>query len=404
MPQWKFIGKDGQPRSLPPVQFNENGDPEWYPLIPWGAYVAPTGEYFEVLPEIHGAEMVAQFKQGFPNSLGIPADENQLHQKHEDGAYPHAVDLEIREDGLWGLLKPTSEAHHLDALPYISPNFTVGDGESPNHRGRRNIIEALAACSSPWFGGQPGMVVPTGARVMASMSTVGGGAAPETVNEQTANGGIVMTPEETALQSKIDELTQALADKDEALATKTTEIEGLQAQITERDTTITELTQAQETAKTEAEALAGRITALEQSATEREYEAKLSAAVNQLSQTVIGEGDEAQAYAPDAVQVLAAVKTAGTPEQHAAAGTAFAAHLEANGGKLKTVAAGEKPGLQVRASVGSGATGGDQGLTDNQKLELLPDADAARLRSIMVEKACGYEQAYRMDYDRRHAF
>lgn len=391
MPKWNFIGKDGQPTSPPPIVLGDGSDGVWYPLIPFGSFVTPKGDYFDVTPT-HAQEMVAQFQQGLPNGTGIPVDENQAHQKNPDGAYAWITDLDVREDGLWGYVKPTSEGlKHLDALPLVSPHFTVGEAESPNYPGRRNFLEAAALCSSPWFHGQPGMERGTGATVMASMSTVGEEPAATAAHSDDAGGAIMASIEE--LQAQIDTLTAdkaaleaVVAERDAALAENATAIEALQADVTARDERITELEAAQTAATTAAEEMSTRITALEDAARMRDI-------VNELENTIIGEGDDAKVYAPEAVEVMAALQLTPGPE----ASTAFMAHVKAHGGQPAMLPASTKPALRpIQASLETPPE-----LTDDDKLASLPEADARRIRGIMGEHSCGYEQARRMDFQGR---
>lgn len=209
------------------------------------------------------------------------------------------------------------------------------------------------------------------------------------------------TPEE--LQEQLEAMVAEKATLEETITTLTTENEALKTDIAAKDERITALEAEQTAAKTAAEAMGERLTALESKLAENEHEAQVKAVVDGLEATVLEETDAAGAtvqakYTPDAVKVLAALQTDPGPE----ASAAFMAHIKEHGGKPQTVVVSEKEALQhIKASQVSGGDS-NAALTDEQKLGNLPDADAARVRDIMQREGCGYEQAYRMDYNDRH--
>lgn len=391
MPQWRFIDNQGEQRNLPPISLGE-GEGAWYPLLPFGRYVTPANEYFEIAPE-YTDEMIAQFREGLPNSLGIPVDENQLHQKNPDGAYAWITDLENREDGLWGFVKPTEQGKQaLEAMPLISPHFTVGEAVSPNY-GRRNFLEAAALCSSPWFFNQPGMTLDPGATVAASMSTAGGDDAPDTEIENQADGGGHMTAEE--LQARIDELTAELATANETVTTLTATNETLTTDLAAKDERITELETAAEESATAVTDLTTRLETLEAAAKQAETERALEAKVNELATEVLTEGEEQVVRTREGAEVMASMLLNPCPET----AQAFQAHIAANGGKIATEPIADKPNLlPFKASIG----GGDGNLTDEQKLAGLTDETARRVKHIMEADGIGFEAARRKHWQSRH--
>lgn len=394
MPQWRFVSKTGQTQNQEPISWGDGTEPVWYPLLPFGRYVTPNNEYFEITPE-YTDEMIAQFREGLPNALGVPGDENQLHGKHELGAFAWAKDLENREDGLWGALQPTQEGlKYADSLPYVSPHFTVGDAIDPNY-GRKNFLAAFAMCSSPWFYGQPGLTLEPGATVAASMSNGAAPAAPETEIENQTVGGGHMTAEE--FQAKIEELETALTTANETVTTLTAEKETLTTDLAAKDERITEL----ETAQTESEGkvtdLTTRLEALEAAAKEAETERAMEAKVNELATEVLTLGDEQVVRTREGAEVMASMLLNPCPET----AQAFQAHIAAHGGNVATEPIADKPNLQPFKASMHGRDG-DGNLTDEQKLEALPDDRARRIRSIMEADRIGFEAARRKDFDSRH--
>lgn len=377
-----------------PISWGDGTEPVWYPLLPFGRYVTPDDKYFEITPE-YTEQMIAQFREGLPNALGVPGDENQLHAKHELGAFAWATDLENREDGLWGALKPTQEGlKYADSLPYVSPHFTVGDAVDPNY-GRKNFLAAFAMCSSPWFYGQPGLTLEPGATVAASMSTVGGDAPDDNQKQEIEGGTNMPTPEE--LQAKIDELTAALTAKDEQITTLTTEKETLTTDLAAKDERITELEAAQTESESKVTDLTTRLETLEKAAEDKAKEDALAAKVNELATEVLTEGEEQVVRTREGAEVMASMLLNPCTET----AQAFQAHLAANGGKVATEPIADKPYLQpFKAAMGG--RGGDGNLTDEQKLAALPEDTARRIKGIMDADGIGFEAARRKHWQSRH--
>lgn len=390
--KWTYRGAQGEPQRLTPTLLGDGSEPVWYPLIPVGRFEDPEHSVsFDMTAEIL-ASLVDTFRSGAPGPQGVPIDEDGIHGKTRD-AYGHIIDVEVRDNGLYGLLRMTPAGMQRVAAGeglYLSPHFTVGETPSRAY-GVTNIIEAAALCSSPLFWNQPGL------RITASMSTLtdedddsAGGAV--SAAEETTGGESTMTPEQ--MQAEIDRLTAELATATAAAA----DIETLRTQLNERDTTITELqgtiAAAGEAATAQAEALTTmqtRLAALEEaSATTQAENQRLQIAASLGAQRFPDPAIEGRvlAYAPAAIEVMAAMQAAPGPETVAA----FGEHVAQNGGRPAMVPITEVPALQpIRASLG-----GDTELTDDQYLASLniPEATVKQVRGLMEADGIGAKAAY----------
>ena len=390
--KWSYKGAQGEPQRLTPTLLGDGTEPVWYPLIPTGRFEDPEQSVsFDMTAEIL-ASLVDTFRSGAPGPQGVPIDEDGIHGKTRD-AYGHIIDVEVRDNGLYGLLQMTPAGMQRVAAGeglYLSPHFTVGETPSRAY-GVTNIIEAAALCSSPLFWNQPGL------RIAASMSTLtdgeddsAGGA--DSAADETPGGEITMNPEQ--MQAEIDRLTGEL----EAATTAAADIETLRTQLTERDQTITELQGTIAAAGEAATAQAATLTAMQERLTALEASDAATQAENQRLQIAASLGAQrfpdtaiegrVLAYAPGAIEVMAAMQAAPGPETVAA----FGEHVAQNGGRPAMVPVTEAPALQpIRASLGGNAE-----LTDDQYLAALdiPEADAKKVRSLMAADSLGAQAAY----------
>jgi len=382
--KWTYNGNTlDAPVSLSASMFGA-GQAVWYPLIPKGSFVDPEGGMAFEMTDAILAAMMQTFQGGAPGPNGIPIDELATHGKNPHGAFGHIKALDLRSNGLYGLLEMTPaglEAIASGQMTYVSPHFTVGTDPSRNY-GVCNIMEAAALCSSPLFWNQPGL------RIAASMSTLAEAADAEAETE----GGTNM-PTEAELQAQIDELQTKLTDA----TTKAETVDTLTAAVAERDQTIVDLTTARDALQTELDALkadaasaAEKVTALTARLEALEAEAQARAVADQKLQIAASLGaqtfaDPANAermlrYAPAAIEVLGAMQF----DPSAANVAAFSAHLSENGGHPAMVPANEVPALQtVKASLGSH---GDAAVGDEDFFasEAFTDAKKAQVKTLMA--------------------
>jgi hypothetical protein len=349
------------------VAIPKDGTPTWLPVVPLGKFHLQvknpkTGQYETVEVDIKREwldEMVANFKDGFPTSLGVPANERADHSTNPDGAYAYYADLKFDEQGeygpgVYGLFAPTEYGKPVIAagnMPYTSPRYTVGDLPDPNW-GRRNILIAAALTPLPQHSGQPHMILASAQFEEATAAV----AATDTSDE----GVMAMTPEE--LQAKIDEAVAAAKatwdqDKADALAAVEQEKTDLQAQVA----TLTEKAGDYDNLKAQVELLVADAEKTKAQARYEEAKRELEA-VRIPVPRALPDGTvqtDLRAYAPEYVEVAASFRVDSGDPQKAAAYWPLAA-------APPTVPApeGDKPALHVAAS----APADTAGMSEEQKL------------------------------------
>lgn len=389
---------------------DEGEDLVWHILLPFGHVEHPLYGRFDILPD-YGAEMVANFDGGYPLSLGIPIDEDNLHGSRREGAYGWIRALEVREAGEWGeagvyggiLWTPAGvEAVDTKALPYVSPRYWVGPDEHPTIK-RRNLIMKAALCSYPWFTQQPELRVATADYVRTELPdpaasephrivgpTTAGGAPMEQLMKQAreayqeAKGPV--TDEKWAeitagfkteedWQGFLASLAESSADEGaDDLAKLRADIEARDKELAELRGKLSEAEKAAEEAEKAKNDLNGRLTLLEHDKQEAEVKQELAA-------TRLEGGF---AYTSEAVGLLATMQLDPGP----AASKAVLDHMAAYGGKMATMPLGEVPMLTATTDRGE--------QTDEAWLAAkgIPDDTKDRTRKRAAKEKIGLREAY----------
>jgi len=369
--QGQIIGSFSQ------VRLSRDGSPTRIPLVPLGTFYlqVPDPEHpgqYKVAPvdikREYLEEMLRHFQEGHPNNpqTGAPVNELADHTRNEAGAFGWIRDIELDADGLWGMYHPTPlglKPEIVEALPFVSPRFVVGEGVDPVW-GVGNALLSGALTDSPQFTGQPQMVLasaqpPSVAQAEPEEATAAS-AATDTPNE----GEMATMPED--IQAQIDAAIAAAKatweqEQAEVLAAAETEKAGLLAQITE----LTEKAGDYDKLQKQVEVLLA-----ESEATKAQ--ARLDAAMREFESVRIPVGTklpdgtvqtDLRAIAPEAIQVAAAFKVDPANAENA---NAYWTLVQANNGSLPTVPApgADKPALHVAASVPADIAG----MTEEQKL------------------------------------
>lgn len=353
------------------VAIPKDGTPTWLPVVPLGKYHlqvrnSKTGKFETVEVDILREwldEMVANFKDGFPTSLGVPANERADHSTNPDGAYAYYSDLKFDESGeygpgIYGLFTPTEYGKPVIAagnMPYTSPRYTVGDLPDPDW-GRRNILIAAALTPLPQHGGQPHMILASAQFEEATAAV----AATDTSDE----GVMATMPDD--IQAQIDEAIAAAKatweqEQADVLAAAETEKTDLLAQIAE----LTEKAGDYDKLQKQVEVLLAE-------SEQAKAQARLDEAIREFESVRIPVGTklpdgtiqtDLRAIAPEAIQVAASFKVDPANQENA---TAYWALVQANNGSLPTVPApgGDKPALHVAASAPADLAG----MSEEQKL------------------------------------
>lgn len=392
---WRL--KDGTSTTPQPVVLHGT-DAVRYPLIPLGTYEkeATNGQVvqFTVTPDSL-REMIEHLHSGRPGPLGIPIDEDNVHEPNRDGADAWITALDIEGDWLYATIQPTSRtASVVESRPYISPKFVVGDLVEPDY-GLRNFVRCAAFVSQPWWNPQPGMVIAT------SMSTLGDeGETDETGTvsgaAETTTGGTAMDPEQIAqleadLEAARATITQMETDKAAA-------DEAHVAEITARDTQIAELTTRAEAAETAQASLAERLTKIEELLGQSETEKAIAAKVAELSAIEVDEtitAEDGTAFVekrrldPEYVQIAASAFVLKTPE----AVEADHIYMAANGYRPKTVSAGSKPALQPISASAAAPPLDEAGKLEAAIGHTLTAETGALVRSHMQRMGVGFDEA-----------
>ncbi|HUU90660.1 MAG TPA: hypothetical protein VM238_05555 [Phycisphaerae bacterium] len=377
----------------------KDGTPTWLPVIPLGKFQLQVadpdhpGQFKMVEVDIKREwldEMVANFKDGFPTSLGVPVNERADHSTNPEGAYAYYADLKFDEageygPGVYGLFTPTEYGKPVIAsgsMPYTSPRLTVGDYPDAEW-GRRNICIAAALTPLPQFGGQPHMI-------LASAQTQDPTAASAAAD--TTHGGVMaMTPEE--LQAKIDEAIAAAKatweqEQADALTALTEERDGLKTQLDEMGAKLTE-----------AEATAKRVTEIEGELQRMKDERDFAAVESELSKPVevkriLPDGAtqvDIMAPTPEAVQIAASART----NPNAETVKALTDHMAAHGGSLELMTVTEgKPALTIAASA-PGAALPAPGTEAELQAALAGSPKDEQIRALMAEGSLTYLGAFR---------
>ena len=382
-----------------PVPIPKDGTPTWLPVIPLGKFQLQVAD-----PEHPGQfkvsevdikrewldEMVANFKDGFPTSLGVPVNERADHSTNPDGAYAYYADLKFDEGGeygpgVYGLFTPTEYGKPVIAsgsMPYTSPRLSVGDYPDAEW-GRRNICIAAALTPLPQFGGQPHMILASA----QTQDPTAASAAADTTNE----GVKAMTPEE--LQAKIDEAlaaAQATWEQEAAEARSALETEKAELQA-KLDEVIEKLTAAEATAE--------RVTEIEAELQRMKDESEFAAVERELSKPVeverlLPDGSkqvDLMAPTPAALQIAASARTNPSAETV----KALTDHMAAHGGSLELMTVTEgKPALTIAASA-PGAVPQANSAEAELQAALAGSPKDAQIRALMADGALTYLGAFR---------
>lgn len=346
----------------------EGEDLVWHILLPFGHFDHPLYGPFDILPK-YGAEMVANFQAGFPLTLGVPIDENNLHAVRGEGAYGWIRAMEIREAGDWGkagvyggiLYTPAGiQAVKSNELPYLSPRFWVGIDEHATLK-RCNIIMRCALCSYPFFSDQPELRVATADYVQSdlrpanrSAGKISGGVVMEKLIKQVREA--YQKAKGEVSDEKWSEITEAfkteedwkgfLASLAEAPADEGgDELARLRADIEAKDKELGELRgklseglKAAEEAEKAKSDLTARVDKLE--ADKQKAEVTQDLAATRL--------EGGFAYTQEAVGLLATMQLEPGP----AASKAVLDHMAAHGGKMATMPLGDVPMLTANTDSG----------------------------------------------------
>lgn len=161
--------EDGPAHSLVRIEATDAAgeavqEPKWYPLIPIGHFTHMAYGEFSVTTE-DAAQIVAHFTEGIPLRGGIPIDEDGAHQE-QAAAFGYIDQLEVREDGVWGLIALSSLGRTAIAdnqVRYLSPSFAPAGRaiELPDGAKYENVLIAAALCNRPFFKDQPGLLAAT---------------------------------------------------------------------------------------------------------------------------------------------------------------------------------------------------------------------------------------------------
>lgn len=137
MMDWRYI-----------EQFQYEGPNQWVRLFPFGAF-SRFGRAFEFTRDVF-SEMVDNFRNG------IPAFKPPIKVTHEDtpGKVGNIIDLDIREDGLYGMVDWFERGVNLlrdKAFQYISPEAHLEETEWEGKK-VKNVLMGAALVNNPYFG------------------------------------------------------------------------------------------------------------------------------------------------------------------------------------------------------------------------------------------------------------
>ena len=419
--------EEGPARSLVPIEATDSepgtdlAEPRWYPLIPIGHFRHAVYGEFQMTAQ-DAERMVAQFKAGIPLGGGVPINEDGNHQRQAE-AFGYIEDLEVRDDGVWGLVALSTLGREKVAgrvYRYLSPHFAPAGRLTmlPDGKEYDALLLSAALCNDPFFQQQPGLFAATVGYEFEPIQ-----AAADNRGKQATGGVKATNPEvfvmsdeqKAALRAKYvavngevtDEewtaLTEGLEDKAawEAFA----EAHGLSDPDPDKETGDKpkegDQIQAPDEGKVtiskadfeKLQADAAQAKTLEQQLGEQKKELATVAATTgelqtQLRKTKLEETIRATVFggkapAPAAVDVLVALQM--NPCEDTVKATM--AHLAEHDGQIALVEFGERPGISA-----TDGSGGDEELWMRQK-GLASDAEA-RVRAIAKEKSCGLRDAY----------
>jgi len=187
----------------------------WHPLVPVGRWHHPRYGVVEITPE--DAQDFANNVKAGVRGQDIPVDELEGHRISTDGAYGWLKDVDLRDDGVWGLFEwtpPGAEAIRERRFKYISPVLHTRDKPYVDSQGNEVpcVVRSVALTNRPVFKGQPELQI-----AMSEYTPIdeGGDEMPEDVSAVEPDESVADT--EPAAGERAEPAVQAAEEQETAV-------------------------------------------------------------------------------------------------------------------------------------------------------------------------------------------